>query len=86
MLHNCKRLSDQHGDGVMAAIHSALPLHMRKCTMASDWFGENNDSLCHCHSTVAIDTSVFYIPHLFRIHFITNTRLRDYLYVLVFYF
>ena len=42
----------------MAAIHSALPLHMRKCMMASDWFGENNDSLCYCHSTVAIDTSI----------------------------
>ena len=23
------------------------------------WFGENNDSLCYCHSTVAIDTSLF---------------------------
>ena len=41
----------------MAAIHSALPLHMRKCMMGSDWFGENSDSLCYCHSTVAIDTS-----------------------------
>ena len=44
----------------MAAIHSALPLHMRKCMMASDWFGENSDSLCHCHTTVAIDTSLLY--------------------------
>ena len=52
------RPSDQHGDGVMAAIHSALPLHMRKGMMASDWFGENSDSLCYCHSTVAIDTSI----------------------------
>ena len=52
---------------LMAAIHSALPLHMRKCMMASDWFGENSDSLCYCHSTVAIDTSILYIG-LYSLH------------------